>query len=301
MILVTGASGLLGRAVVADLRAADKPVLAVDRVDATDQLQGIDVDFRVADLRDTNQAFSLIEKAKAVVHLAGWPTPHAANPETVWSDNVQLNANLVAGARRAGVETFIYASSQSVLGLAWSENVVSPDYLPVDEKHPCRPEDLYSMSKLAGEHLTRMLAQVSRTCAMAMRFPVIWNPLKFEEAIANRIQNPQQGAKSQWAYIDLRDAARSIRLAIDGDWPGYECINIAARHCFLPAGDLASAVRQWYPDISSSVPDHASFTAAFSSQKALDLIGFESRYCWNPDGVVDESLTRSSQSGHPGE
>lgn len=300
MILVTGASGLLGRAVVADLQAANKPVLAADRVDATDQPQGIDVEFRVADLRDTVQAFSLTERAKTVVHLAGWPTPHAAHPKTVWSDNVQLSANLIAGARCAGVEKFIYASSQSVLGLAWSESVVSPDYLPVDEEHPCRPQDLYSLSKLAGEHLTRMLAQISKMRAIAMRFPVIWDPLKFEEAIANRIRNPRQGAKSQWAYIDLRDAARSIRLAIEGDWPGFECINIAARNCFLPTGDLASAVRQWYPDISASVPDKSRFTAAFSSQKALDLIGFESRYCWNPDGVVDESRN-PNRSGRPGE
>lgn len=46
-----------------------------------------------------------------------------------------------------GIERICQASSINAVGLVWGDNPII-DYLPMDEKHPCRPEDPYSLSKL---------------------------------------------------------------------------------------------------------------------------------------------------------
>lgn len=135
----------------------------------------------------------------------------------------------------------------------------------------------------------QFLAQVAPIDIAALRFPVIWEHRNFTENIANRIDNPQQGAKSQWAYVDARDAARAVALAIKSSWDGYQCANIASRHAFLPEGDILSAVREWYPGLDWSELSFASDEAIFTSKKAKQLFGFESRYSWRRDGVIEIS------------
>lgn len=287
MILVTGAAGLLGRAVVANFNNAKSLIRAVDYSTIPSELADQGIEYHQTDLRDINFVLQLVEGVESIVHLAAWPTPHATTPASVWSDNVQITSNLVAASQQQRVRKIIYASSQSVLGLAWAQLVIAPDSLPVDEEHACRPTDLYSMSKLAGERLMQFLAQVAPIEIAALRFPVIWEHRNFTENIASRINTPKQGAKSQWAYVDTRDAARAVALAIEGDWNGYQCVNIASQHAFLPDSDIQSAVREWYPGLDWSGSDLGTDEAIFSSKKAKQLFGFESRYSWRRDGIFE--------------
>ena len=63
-------------------------------------------------------------------------------------------------ARRAGIKTIVYASSETVLGLPFD---VDPPYIPVDEEYPARPESTYSLVKHLEEQMAIELAAGTRS------------------------------------------------------------------------------------------------------------------------------------------
>ena len=277
-VAVTGAAGKLGREVVRELTFAKHEVRCIDRTEAAGIV--------AADLRELSGVKRCLAGVDAIVHLAAWPTPTSAAGSAVFSDNVLMASNVLFAAAELGIRNVTVASSQSVLGLAWSAEVVEPDYLPVDEKHPCRPGDVYSLSKLVTEQLSELLSAQDRIDAKLLRFPVIWDPAEFEGSIAGRLHRPSQGAKSQWAYVDLRDAARAVRLALAVGRPGYEVFNITSQNVFA-AEPAAELVARWYPRLAKSGGLPADCTACFDWRAARDRLGFVCRYRWSVDGIED--------------
>lgn len=278
LIGVTGARGRLGSAVVSEFHVAGLAVRQIDHVVADHVL--------VADLRHVVEVRRALEGCDAVVHLAAWPTPLAAPPGQVFADNVAIASNVLFAAVEHGIRRVVVASSQSVLGLAWASEVIEPDYLPVDENHPCRPGDSYSLSKLVTEQLAHLLAQRGELDATVLRFPVIWDPAQFGASIAGRLDRPQQGAKSQWAYVDVRDAARAVRLAVMATRPGYGLFNITSPEVF-ETRPTSSLVREWYPKLAAAGAMLPGQESCFDWRSASEALGFTCRYRWIRTGIVD--------------
>lgn len=277
-VAVTGAAGKLGREVVGQLRAAGHAIRAIDQV----AMPG----GRVTDLRDRDSVWASLDGVDGIVHLAAWPTPHSADPATVFSDNVLMASNVLHAAAAQGIANVVVASSQSVLGLAWSTSVVEPDYLPVDESHPCRPSDSYSLSKLVTEQLARMLSVQGKLHATVLRFPVIWTPDAFEACVAGRLLNPAQGAKSQWAYVDVRDAARAIQLALEQKRGTFDLFNICAPTVFA-AQPTAGLVAEWYSQLAARGDAPAGQGACLDWRAARQRLGFVCRYRWSETGISE--------------
>ena len=63
--------------------------------------------------------------------------------------------NCLEAAERGGVGRFVLASSEAVLGFAYRTRDLKPDYFPIDEDHPLRPQDSYGLSKVAAEEACR--------------------------------------------------------------------------------------------------------------------------------------------------
>jgi nucleoside-diphosphate-sugar epimerase len=115
---------------------------------------------------------------------------------------------------------------------------------------------------------------------------VIWAASNFAGHVEARTSRPQQAAKSAWAYVDGRDAARGVRLALEAEATGSTVLNITSRSAFCdrPIGDL---VREWYGlDLPPELGDRPD-AAIFDWRKAAAAIGFRSRYRWSSDGIID--------------
>ena len=289
-ILVTGAAGHLGAEVVRDLAAAGHPVIPLDRIVPP----GAAASFILDDLSCRLRLEALFGRVDAVVHCAAYPNPDAAAEEIVFAGNVATAAAVLFAAESARVRRVVYASSQSALGFASAPGVLAPDVLPVDEEHPCRPGEGYALSKWVGEKLCAMIAARSRMSVRALRFPVIWAAAGFAAHTQKRLGDPQQAAKSQWAYVDLRDAARACRLAVEdaGDDP-YALFHVAAPWPFAMA-DPEALIAAAY---GGGVPRRAGWRAGdavFDSTKAARGLGFRARWRWTPDGIeameVDHAL-----------
>jgi nucleoside-diphosphate-sugar epimerase len=283
-IIITGSSGLLGRAVVSDFRAAGHDLLTVDRVVANSRdVPPPDI---AADLTAPDVLLPLLQDADAIVHLAAHPSLESASEPKVWRDNIDTVSNALFAACASGVRKVVYASSQSVLGLPTAPAVITPDYLPVDEAHPCRPTDGYSLSKLTGEELAGMMCRRGDLDVRCLRFPVIWDCERHGEFVRRRLSDPEQGAKSLWAYIDARDAARATRLSIEGSWTGLDILNVTSRHIFSES-TLSNLIQQWFSIAPRSAAGLEAIGTAFDWRKADLSLGFRSRYMWSRDDIAD--------------
>ena len=227
-ILITGAAGLIGKEVTKGLVAAGHDVVATDLV--KDDLSPAQK-FVVGDLVSADFISQLDFRCDAIVHLGSIPRPGIASDETVLHNNVMGTYHVFASAVENNVPLVIYASSLSIYGIAWSTGT-SPDYVPVDEKHPLRHFESYALSKEVNERSADMWANRSETAFVGLRFPHTHTNSVFAEMAAKMREGDKetlaQGAKIFWAYLDLRDAVQGILTVIEKGAHGSKTYNFAA-------------------------------------------------------------------------
>ena len=227
-ILITGAAGLIGKEVTKGLVAAGHDVVATDLV--KDDLSPAQ-QFVVGDLVSADFISQLDFRCDAIVHLGSIPRPGIASDETVLHNNVIGTYHVFASAAENNVPLVIYASSLSIYGFAWSTGT-SPDYVPVDEKHPLHHYESYALSKEVNERSADMWAHRSETAFVGLRFPHTHTNSVFAE-MAQQMRDGdkailEQGAKIFWAYLDLRDAVQGILTVIEKGAKGSKTYNFAA-------------------------------------------------------------------------
>ncbi len=156
-VLLTGAFGTVGTAVIDHLADRDDYEFTyLDRAER-DSRDGV-----VADVSDYDAIRPAFEGKDAVVHLAGHPRTDGSWGE-VLPNNVVGTYNALEAARDAGVESFVFASSNHVVGMYEVENapaIYEPGFgLTVDHRSPRRPDSLYGASKSFGEDIGRYYAE----------------------------------------------------------------------------------------------------------------------------------------------
>jgi len=277
-VVVTGGSGLAGRAVVEDLVEHGFDVTNVDLV-ASDG----PAPFRRADLEDLGQVYSCVRGAEVVVHFAAIPRPTLDAPEVVFRTNVMSAFNVLEAASALGINRVVSASSVSVLGFPFFEQPFAPSYVPIDEAHPLLPQDAYALSKRIGEELADGFARRGRLTVVSLRFPWIHTPRTFAEQVRPLWADPAAGASNLWSYIDTRDVAAAVRLALTAEIGGHEACFVAASDSFMPIPSRV-LVADHYPTtvIHDELTDYVSL---LSSAKAEALLGFRARHSWRSYGL----------------
>lgn len=276
-ILVTGSAGKLGRAAVAALRSAGHTVTGFDTKGS------VEGDFVTigGDCTDFGQVFSAmsavdtVPRPNAVLHLAGIPRPGVAPDEAIFRINTLGNYNVFMAAVRAGIRRIVWASSETILGLPFSQ---APDFAPIDESHPDRPEWSYSLTKKLGEVMADELVRWNPDLSIvSLRFSNICNDDDYAvRAAADK--NPSLRKANLWSYVDVRDAGEACRLAIDAGLPGHERMIIAAADTIVdrPTVDL---LKEFFPDVPVK-GDLTTFQSLESSDRAAELIGYRAQHSW---------------------
>lgn len=234
-ILITGAAGLIGKEVTKGLVAAGHDVLATDLV--KDDLSPAQK-FVLGDLVSADFISQLDFHGDAIVHLGSIPRPGIASDETVLHNNVMGTYHVFANAVENKVPLVIYASSLSIYGFAWSGPWTSPEYVPVDEKHPLYHYESYALSKEVNERSADMWANRSETAFVGLRFPHTHTHSVFAEMAQKMREGDkatlEQGAKIFWAYLDLRDAVQGVLTVIEKGAKGSKTYNFAAPDTYAP-------------------------------------------------------------------
>lgn len=156
-VLITGANGTVGSAILSELGGDDSYEFTCLDVEEHPERDTV-----VADITDYDEIRPHFEDQDAVIHLAA--AAELSVPwETVEEVNIKGTYNVLQAAADAEVENFIYASSIHTIGMYEIEllpELYDPDYdLSVTYEDPTRPDSFYGVSKVFGEALGRQFVE----------------------------------------------------------------------------------------------------------------------------------------------
>jgi UDP-glucose 4-epimerase len=275
-ILLTGASGRVGRAVYVRL-CREHQVIGLDQAPSSTA----DV---VAPLGNESALRAALRGADAVIHTAGLHAPHVGHQtETAFEDvNVHGTATLLRLALEAGVGRFVFTSTTALYG-AGAERVGQATWI-TEETTP-KPLTIYHRSKLAAE---QVLASAARRNA-SLAVTVLRMSRCFPEPA------PVMAAYRLHRGVDVRDVADAHALALAGDTPGVRTYVISGRTPFPPDDtnelrvDAPAVLARRAPDLVAAFaqrgwPLPASVDRVYSSAKAAAELN------WQPRHGFDEVL-----------
>lgn len=286
-VVVTGGSGRLGQYVLRELFTHAHAVSALDAIKPRE----CPCPTYTVDLTKFEPLLEYLKGADALVHLARIRFPYTEsgfNPATqTWefSDiagdaerfnrNVAVTNNVLAAAEACGVKRIVCGSSLAVYGFYYPTTELIPDYLPVNEDHPRRPQDPYGLTKLVGEQLCDAAAQRSGAQIASLRFAGVYTEAHRTMLMERRKDPTSRGIGALWSYIDARDAARACRLALEADFGGHQAFHICARTTFMgtPTREL---IDRYLPQVHDLRAEIDGFSSGYEAVKARVILGFQS-------------------------
>lgn len=262
--LITGATGLMGTALVAELRAAGDEVIALGSRDA--------------DLRDAAAAEAIVarHRPEIVYHLAARVRGIMGNAGTqgdAFLDNIRINTNTIDAARRAGVRKVVAMGSAAIYADAVA--------LPMREDDawagpPHRSEAGYAHAKLA------MLAQLESSREQ-------WG-LEFAYCISTNLFGPHDRFDERSGHVIPSLISKFHRAVTTGDRVTVWGSGTPMRD-FLHVGDAAAALRQI--GTLGSGPLNLASGQSVSIRAVAELIaevaGYRREIAWDrckPDGQL---------------
>ena len=282
-IVVTGGSGNLGSWTIRALIEAGYEPLNLDAAAPRDRI----CESWVADLTRSGDLYEACKGAEAVVHLAAYQAPYMAADSEVFRNNISATYNVFKAASDRGVRRVVHASSIAAYGFLYAPEMWAPDYLPLDENHPCLPKDPYALSKIFGEQLADSFASMSATSFASLRLSGVNFDLTYK-SLPERWKDPGAKLGTFWSYVDVRDAAESCRLAIEAKINGHEVFNIGAEtsRYLEPTTEL---VEKYLPG-TKVLDGRTGHWSGLDSRRARDRLGFTARHLWqdyiSPDGTA---------------
>ncbi len=213
-VLVTGATGGLGLAVVEALREAGHDVRATGRrSDVAGRLQGLGAEFVAADLT-AGAMNGLVAGMDGVIHCAALSSPWGPY-ETFHKINVLATRYLLAAARDAGVGRFVLVSSPSIYAR-------HADQVGLTEADPpaVKPLNAYAATKLMAEREVLAASSPEMAC-VAVRPRAIVGP--DDTVLLPRVLRMIDGGRfplirqgrALIELTDARDAADALVRALD--------------------------------------------------------------------------------------
>jgi len=229
-ILVTGARGKVGAATVAALLDAGHEVTALDTgAPVFEAPEPGAPRYLQADLADAGDAFAAVRGHDAVIHSAAIPEPTRNPPHHVFRNNLMATFNVIEAAVRFGVPRVVNVSSETVPGFFFPERDFLPDYAPVDEDHPIRPQDPYALAKHFGEQLMDAAVRRSDLTGVSIRPSWVQWEGNYARNLSPALRDPEHTpSASLWSYIDVYDLADALRLGAEAGTPGHEAVYIAS-------------------------------------------------------------------------
>ena len=272
-VLISGAAGFLGRHVAGRLLADGFEVTAFDRVDSGNGA----VRSIVGDLRDLDAVRDAMEGQDVVCHIGAIGDVYLAaeHPELAAQVNVTGSANVALAAAESKAR-IVYASTWEVYG--------EPQYQPMDEDHPCRPDHPYNITKLAGERLLLAADHLRDARVISLRLGTAYGtglrPNSVFRIFIDRAKRGEpitiQGDGSQGRqFTHASDIAHAFSLACESDVRGT-AVNIVAPD-LVSIRDLAELVVTRYPtQLQFGDPRPGDVPPALvSAERAASLLGWK--------------------------
>ena len=267
-ILVTGASGQLGRELVVLLKSRNYEVFGIDLVASptTDE---------IIDIRNALKINALTVGFDAIIHTAAMHGKHYELKyprEDFIETNINGTFNLLNACVLNGIKKFVYTSTTSIYGKAMvNENQA----VWVDETLTPNPRDIYDITKLTAELLCQDYFEkegIETTVLRVSRFLP-------ENENTKAIHRLYRG-------LDERDGAMAHLLTLEKTFKTFEIYNISNESPFQKA-DLEAlihnpkeVIEQYYPNIEQIFKQKnwvfpTKIDRVYSIEKAKKELGYQ--------------------------
>jgi len=249
-----------------------------DLVPPTD-IVGAPAKYVRGDILDLGALIWAMQDVEGVIHLAAIPNPFNDPPLRIIDVNVRGTYCVLEAARLAGVRKVVMASSDSALGFTFRHRDFLPEYLPIDEQHPLKPQEAYCLSKLLGEEICWACSRATDMEIIALRICHILFPAKLQQ-YRDLISDSSHFARGLWVYTHVQDSAKAFRLALEVKGISGEAFFIAAKD-LLSREKTLDLIRQYYPGVEKVDRERLQgYNSLINCQKAETMLGYQSLLSW---------------------
>jgi nucleoside-diphosphate-sugar epimerase len=209
-VLLTGAGGFLGQAVVRALLSSEgTPLEVVAHIGphgcSPPAVEGLHSSF-CCDITDSETLSQHLVGVEVVIHLAGPPSVAASfkDPVSAVEAHVVGTATVLAASAAAGVRHLVYISSAEVYG--------QPLTAVVSESSPLRPRSPYGAAKVGSEALVRATTAEGRMTATVLRPFSVYGPRPVQPGVIGVIVRQ---LKNERVVLQKPDAVRDFCFVDD--------------------------------------------------------------------------------------
>jgi nucleoside-diphosphate-sugar epimerase len=308
-VLVTGATGFIGGALVRHLRDQGVEVAGVD-------LRGDGADVLAADVACPETFGALLDRVQTIVHTAALVT-NALDDAAMWRANVLATRNLVAAAVERGLRRFVHVSSIVVYG-----NVAVGE---LDEEHPVHAHGgSYVLTKLAAEHAVLAAHAQHGLEVVIVRPGDVYGPgsrpwvVEPIEMIKRRQFLLPANGEGCFRPVYVDDVVRGIAAASRAPQAAGQIVNLASDG-WVPTREFFAYHHRWLGRFGPlCVPTGIAWALAESTFRAQRLFGVRSEGSgasvlqlasrawfsirkagallgWKPEVALDEGMQRSER------
>ncbi len=291
-VLFTGGSGKAGRHVVAHLAAAGHRVLNFDRVPlghpgVHDLLGDICDGAQVYSAMRTHAGYAEMDEGAArlfdaVVHFAAVPRYGLVPDPETWRVNVQGTYNVLEAALKMGIRKVVLASSETTYGVCFSDGVVDPRVLPLEEDYDIDPMDTYGLSKKVNEVTARGLQRRFGGDVYALRIGNVIEPEEYATIFPAAAADPGLRRRIAFSYIDARDLGQIVDLCLQKDGLGFQVFNACNDGNSVPQPN-AELLARYFPGVPLSRP-LGPHEGLLSNRKIREVLGFREAHGWRKPG-----------------
>lgn len=289
-VLVVGGSGYVGGEICRQLLERGDQVQVLDNTPPPrqDEVLWIKADFTD---QAALEAALAGRKFDAILHIASLPGD-TGNPAQMIQVNVVGLTHMLDWARRCGVTRFVHTSSISAYEWYPATKFCPPDYMPVDEEHPCRPRDMYSSSKYMQEILVKTFHHQYGMATTSLRLAAVvgpggkgggrgWRAIAEALAQGERVQIPHFSLDEVCHYVDIRDVARMHLVAMEAPGAIGQIFNCCGPRA-VSGYQMAGVIQKLFPGVLVETGFPWSMAQggqiAFDMSKAKKLMDFEPLY-----------------------
>ncbi len=290
-VLITGSSGRFARFIIRELSDRHDVVLTSRHMPPSEFAH---FPWLQADITNFEDCQRVMQGIEAIQHVGAQPEP-SDHPEmrarfaargipfdTTFKTNLLGTYYLMQAAAEAGVHTVVMTGSNCALGHGFRISAIPfpIQKLPIDEQHPCYPEDSYSFTKYGAESL---LASYSRAYGIRT---YVTRPAGIRTEV-QRHQMADTAAPAQtwdpwfWSWVGSEDLARAQRLLMEtaAELPIHDVyfVNADDTHALEPSRELIERFKPEYLSWAEQLEGHQAF---ISCNKIKQQLGWQPTTSW---------------------
>lgn len=306
-ILVTGATGRVGRFVVADAVERGWDVRTLQR--RCDQSAG--VESVAGSVTNADLVRRAVDGVDVVCHLAALMPPNAHGD--LFDCNVRGTFNVLEAIRaEERPPRLVHASTDAVYGTGFSQRAYDG---PISEEMSRRPTNVYGVTKVMAEDLVQGYSDLFGIASTILRYCWVFGPGEilglFDPASWDEFMSPsdrerfrgssvvpvlrgESGVPFTDHVVDARDAAAAAILAAQADRTGCSVLNVCGPAAFR-YDEIAPRVASMLGRETAEI-DLPSFQPySIDGGRALEELRFRPHH--DIESMIEEALPAASRSG----